>query len=97
MPGHPAGLGFLPDGRLLVARGASRRQCLRLEPDGSLVTHADLSGVATWHLNDMHVVAAGRAYVGNYGDASAPPARRHPATLALVPADGRRCDGRRAR
>ncbi len=85
--GHPAGLGFLPDGRLLVAEGLSR-QVLRLEPDGSLVTHADLSEVATWHLNDMHVDAAGRAYVGNYGDASVPPAPPHPAALALVQPSG---------
>src|SRR5262249_53449771 len=29
--------------------------------------HADLSGTATWHCNDMVVDAAGRAYVGNFG------------------------------
>lgn len=85
--GHPAGLGFLPDGRLLVAAGVPRT-LLRLEADGSLVEHADLSGVATWHLNDMHVDAAGRAYVGNYGDASAPPDPPYPAELALVQPTG---------
>ncbi|NPC97805.1 gluconolaconase [Nocardioides sp. zg-DK7169] len=85
--GHPAGTGFLPDGRLLVAAG-DRRQVLRREHDGSLVVHADLSHLATAQLNDMHVTPDGRAYVGNYGDDSAPPAPPHPAVLALVMPDG---------
>ncbi|WP_241383431.1 SMP-30/gluconolactonase/LRE family protein [Rhodococcus sp. CH91] len=85
--GHPAGLGFLPDGRLLIAAGVPRT-VLRLESDGRLVEHADLSHVATWHLNDMFVDTQGRAYVGNYGDASAPPDPARPAALALVEPDG---------
>lgn len=87
VPGHPAGLGFLPDGRLLVASGHERK-LFRLEPDGTLAEHADLHAIATWHLNDMVVDAAGRAYVGNYGDDSAPPAPPAPADLAMVEADG---------
>lgn len=85
--GHPSGLGFLPDGRLLVADGGTRT-VLRQEPGGELVRHADLSGVATHTLNDMIVDTAGRAYVGNYGDASVPPAPPLPAQLALVQPDG---------
>jgi len=85
--GHPAGLGFLPDGRLLIAVGETR-QLLRREPDGELVVHADLSGLATGMLNDMHVDARGRAYVGNYGDDSVPPAPPYPAVLTLVDPDG---------
>lgn|SRR5690606_5117862 len=85
--GHPSGLGFLPDGRLLVADGGTRR-VLRREADGSLVEHADVSDVATHTVNDMVVDAAGRAYVGNYGDASVPPAPPYPAQLALVQPDG---------
>jgi sugar lactone lactonase YvrE len=64
--GQPSGLGWLPDGRLLVVSMTDRR-LLRLEPDGALVEHADLSGIATYHCNDMVVDAAGRAYVGNFG------------------------------
>jgi sugar lactone lactonase YvrE len=64
--GQPSGLGWLPDGRLLVVSMVDRR-VLRLEPDGSLVEHADLSGIATFHANDMLVDPAGRAYVGNFG------------------------------
>ena len=85
--GHPAGIGFLPDGRLLVAVGTTR-QLLRQEADGSLVVHADLSRLATGMLNDMHVDTQGRAYVGNYGDESVPPAPPFPAVLALVGPDG---------
>jgi sugar lactone lactonase YvrE len=63
---QPAGLGWLPDGRLLVVSMRDRK-VLRREPDGTLVTHADLSGHATGHVNDMTVDAQGRAYVGNFG------------------------------
>lgn len=86
-PDHPAGIGFLPDGRLLVAAGSSRT-VLRRETDGRVVQHADLAGLATWQLNDMHVDPRGRAYVGNYGDDSAPPAPPRPAALCLVDTDG---------
>ena len=55
---RPSGLGWLPDGRLLVVAMDSRR-VLRREPSGELVLHADLSPVATSHANDM-VVSPGR-------------------------------------
>jgi sugar lactone lactonase YvrE len=82
----PSGLGFLPDGRLLLV-AMHARQVLRLDPDG-LAVHADLSGIATWHANDMLVDGAGRAYVGNFGDGTAPPEPVTPAALALVEPDG---------
>jgi sugar lactone lactonase YvrE len=63
---RPSGLGWLPDGRLLVV-GMTRRQVLRREHDGSLVLHADLNEIATFHANDMLVDANGYAYVGNFG------------------------------
>ncbi|HWC78393.1 MAG TPA: SMP-30/gluconolactonase/LRE family protein [Pseudonocardiaceae bacterium] len=66
VPTQPAGLGWLPDGRLLIVSMRDRR-ILRREPDGTLVTHADLTGFATGHLNDMSVDERGRAYVGNFG------------------------------
>ena len=63
--GQRSGLGWMPDGRLLVV-SMTDRLLLRLEHD-SLVVHADLSDVATFHCNDMVVDAKGRAYVGNFG------------------------------
>ena len=65
-PGRPSGLGWLPDGRLLVV-SMTERAVLRLEPDGALVHHGDLTPWATFHGNDMVVAADGRAYVGNFG------------------------------
>jgi sugar lactone lactonase YvrE len=66
VPNQPSGLGWLPDGRLLIVSMRDRK-LLRREADGSLVTHADLSGVVDHHLNDMVVDRHGRAYVGNFG------------------------------
>jgi sugar lactone lactonase YvrE len=62
----PAGLGFLPDGRLLIANLA-RPVILRVEADGSVSTHADLADLAVGPLNDMVVDRLGRAYVGASG------------------------------
>jgi sugar lactone lactonase YvrE len=66
VPQQPSGLGFLPDGRMLIVSMRDRK-VLRREPDGSLVVHADLSALALWHLNDMLVDHSGRAWVGNFG------------------------------
>ncbi len=94
---RPSGLGWLPDGRLLVV-AMHRRQVLRLDP-GGFALHADLSGVTAFHCNDMVVDAEGRAYVGEFGfDLDAEISARgmmgvlaeHPtATLAIVDPDGR--------
>jgi sugar lactone lactonase YvrE len=66
VPGQPSGLGFLPDGRMLIV-SMRERKIMRRELDGSLVEHADLSRLAPWHLNDMLVDDQGRAWVGNFG------------------------------
>jgi sugar lactone lactonase YvrE len=66
VPGQPSGLGFLPDGRMLIVSMRDRK-VLRREVDGSLVEHADLSGLAPWHLNDILVNHQGQAWVGNFG------------------------------
>lgn len=63
--GQPSGIGWLPDGTLLLVSMLDR-SILRLEID-RLVVHADLRRVATWHCNDMVVDSVGRAYVGNFG------------------------------
>jgi sugar lactone lactonase YvrE len=62
----PMCIDFLPDGRLLVVDSAQRR-LLRREPDGSLITHADLSGVSTKPWNDIVVDGRGCAYVNTIG------------------------------
>ena len=65
VPQPPSGLGWLPDGTLLVVSMRDRK-LLRLT-DGGLVEHGDLSAVDGGHTNDMVVDAHGRAYVGNFG------------------------------
>jgi sugar lactone lactonase YvrE len=62
----PMCIDFLPDGQLLVVDSAQRR-LLRREPDGSLVTHADLSGVSAKPWNDIVVDDRGFAYVNTIG------------------------------
>lgn len=66
VPGQPSGLGFLPDGRMLIVSMRDRK-IMRRELDSALVEHADLSHLAPWHLNDMLVDHGGRAWVGNFG------------------------------
>ncbi|WP_020417912.1 SMP-30/gluconolactonase/LRE family protein [Amycolatopsis sp. ATCC 39116] len=87
VPGQPSGLGWLPDGRLLVVSMRDAR-LLRREPDGTLVTHADLSAHVTGHPNDMVVDAQGRAYVGNFGFDLMNGAPVAPANLLRVDPDG---------
>src|SRR5262245_58779792 len=86
VPGRPSGLGWLPDGRLLVVSMTDRRL---LRFDGTRLTEvADLGDVATFHCNDMVVDARGRAYVGNFGWDFESGAAPRPAALALVRPDG---------
>jgi sugar lactone lactonase YvrE len=85
--GPVSGLGWLPDGRLVVVSMADQR-LRRIEPDGRAVQHADLSGVATGWCNDMVVDAHGRAYVGNFG-VGYPGGRPQPAKMARADPDGR--------
>ncbi|MBI5090426.1 MAG: SMP-30/gluconolactonase/LRE family protein [Actinobacteria bacterium] len=92
VPGRPSGLGWLPDGTLLVV-SMTDRQVLRLEHD-RLVVHADLGAVTTFHCNDMVVDADGRAYVGNFGfdlhaaERTGDWSIAAPASMALVQRDG---------
>ncbi|MGF1596592.1 MAG: SMP-30/gluconolactonase/LRE family protein [Acidimicrobiales bacterium] len=81
VPTQPSGLGWLPDGDLLIV-SMTDQKLLRRSADGTLSPHADLSAVATGWCNDMVVAADGTAYVGNFGH------ERGPATLAIVAPDG---------
>ena len=65
VPQRPSGLGWTPDGALLVVSMLDRH-LLRVE-NGTTRVHADLSAVATAPCNDMVVDGRGRAYVGNFG------------------------------
>ena len=83
---RPAGLGFLPDGRLLMVSEADPF-LRRLDPDG-LHTVADISSLGNVVLNDMVVDKQGRAYIGDdaFDMAAGTPPR--PGRLILVTPDG---------
>ena len=87
VPAQPSGLGFLPDGRALIVSMRDHR-ILRRENDGSLVEHADLSGLVADHLNDMVVDDRGGAYVGNFGFDLMGGAPISSTTLTYVDPDG---------
>jgi sugar lactone lactonase YvrE len=63
---RPSGLGWLPDGSMLIV-SMTKRQVLRRTADGAIRVHADLNNIAGFHCNDMVVDSVGRAYVGNFG------------------------------
>jgi sugar lactone lactonase YvrE len=84
VPGRPGGLGWLPDGRLLVV-SMDHRCVYRLEPDGTLVRHAVLGEIAGGDANDMVVDTAGRAYVGNFGFDYHAAVKRRPAAMLYAP------------
>jgi sugar lactone lactonase YvrE len=75
----PFCIDWLPDGRLLVVSGREGL-LLRREPDGELLTHADLSGLASiW--NEIVVDGRGNIYINGGGfDA--------PGIIALITPDG---------
>jgi sugar lactone lactonase YvrE len=85
--GQPSGLGWLPDGDLLVVSMKDRR-VLRRSADGTVTEHADLSGLARGHLNDMVVDRHGHAYAGSFGFDLMAGGHPEPAPLVRIDPDG---------
>jgi len=86
VPNRPSGLGWLPDGDLLVVSMTDKR-ILRF--DGHQLTiHADLETLASFDCNDMVVDAAGQAYVGNFGFDLHNGAAQRVAELIAIKPDG---------
>ncbi len=83
----PPGLGWsidwLPDGRLLVTGDG----LMRIEPDGSMVPHADLSSLGVDGFNELVVDGRGNVYV-NGGVDFDPVAGKASGIIALVTPDG---------
>ncbi|MDE3008535.1 MAG: SMP-30/gluconolactonase/LRE family protein [Acidobacteriota bacterium] len=65
VPGQPSGLGWLPDGDLVVASG-TERQLLRAR-DGVATPFCDLRAHFGFWANDLVTSSAGVTYVGNFG------------------------------
>ncbi|GMU77786.1 MAG: gluconolactonase [Acidimicrobiia bacterium] len=83
---QPSGLGWLPDGSLLVSSMAARRV---MRFDGTALTlHADLAAVAPHEINDMVVDRHGHAFVGQFGYDLRGGGARTTAPLLRVDPDG---------
>ena len=81
--------GWLPDGRMLM----SGSELVRVEPDGSRVRHADLSGLSPYGWSELTVDGRGNIYVNSlnfdFADFDAVLAGgRAPGKIALVTPDG---------
>jgi sugar lactone lactonase YvrE len=64
VPSFTFSIDWLPDGRLLVVSG---RLLLCREPDGSLVTYADMSSLLSSGFNEIAVDGRGNAYINGPG------------------------------
>ena len=84
---QPSGLGWLPDGSLLVVSMKDQR-VLRRDGDGNMTVHAELGQFTSSPLNDMVVDTAGRAWVGCFGFDLMAFADPQPAPLMRVDPDG---------
>ncbi len=85
MSSWPFSFDWLPDGRMVVI-SARDGLLLAMEPDGSLVTHVDLSSRADPPWNEIVVDHRGNAYVNNIGF-SFPGGEFAPGTVVLITPD----------
>ena len=87
LPGHaPSGLGFRPDGSLLIPCAETRR-LLRYDGD-TVFAIADLTGCTPANLGDMVVDHLGRAYIGSQAFGDGVIVRVDPDGSVAVVADG---------
>ena len=86
VPGRPSGLGFSPDGSLLVT-SMLKRAVMRW--DGrKLSTHAHFGSLITGYANDMLVTPEGWALVGSFGNSDADPESLQRTGLVRISPDG---------
>jgi sugar lactone lactonase YvrE len=86
--GQPSGLGWLPDGSLLVSAMVTR-QLMRIDANGDVSVHADLGPLVTDLINDMIVDTRGHAYVGSFGFDLFGGGQPAPGNVVKVDPDGR--------
>ena len=84
---QPSGLGWMPDGTLLVVSMKDHR-VLAVDADGTTRLHADISGYCGGVANDMVVDRHGHAFVGNFGFDLMAGGAPAPADLVRVDPDG---------
>ena len=81
----PFCIDWLPDGRLLITSG---RSLLRMEPDGSLKTHADLSSLTDYGWNEIVADSRGNVYVNGAEFDLMAGEKFAPGIVALLKPDG---------
>jgi sugar lactone lactonase YvrE len=86
-PSFPLCVDWLPDGRLLLT-SAREGLLLRREPEGSLLVHADLSGLSDGRWNEIVVDGRGNVYVNGGGFDLMAGEEFAPGIVALVTPDG---------
>ncbi|MEP6871294.1 MAG: SMP-30/gluconolactonase/LRE family protein [Anaerolineaceae bacterium] len=87
VPNRPSGLGFTPDGRLLVV-SMTDRKLLCLNGNLGLKEVSDISLLASGDANDMVVDDQARSYIGNFGFDYSNDEKFKPASLVMVRPDG---------
>jgi sugar lactone lactonase YvrE len=83
----PFSIDWLPDGRLVIASGGDR-PFVRMETDGSLVTHAETGDLSRRGWNEIVVDGRGNAYINAAGFDLMGGGEFAPGIVALVTADG---------
>tara|TARA_B100001113_G_C21115720_1_gene625241 strand:+ start:597 stop:1469 length:873 start_codon:yes stop_codon:yes gene_type:complete len=86
VPNQPSGLGWMPDGTMLIVSMKDRK--LLAFKDNVLHERADLSELAGFHCNDMVVDESGNAYIGNFGFNTYAGEEIKPTNLILVRPEG---------
>jgi len=81
----PFSIDWLPDGPMLITSG---RMLLRMEPDGSLATYADLGDLSPYGWNEIVVDGRGNTYVNTIGFDFMAGEQFAPGIMALVTPDG---------
>jgi sugar lactone lactonase YvrE len=81
----PFSIDWLPEGPMLITAGG---EVLRMEPDGSLVTHADLGDHTDYGWNEIVVDGRGNTYVNGAEFDLMGGGEFAPGCIALLAADG---------
>jgi sugar lactone lactonase YvrE len=84
---QPSGLGWLPDGSLLISCMLSRK-VRRLGADGGLSVFADVSSLTSAPVNDLVTDEAGRTFLGGFGYDLYRDAPQRPGPIFRIDADG---------
>jgi sugar lactone lactonase YvrE len=84
---QPSGLGWLPDGSLLISCMLGRK-VRRLHPDGGVSVFADVSALTEAPVNDLVTDDAGRTFLGGFGYDLYADAPQRPGPIFRIDPDG---------